>query len=145
MRFSKFSSRSFSLRSRKNTHDGSGHQVCHGACEHGADAESCELAALLRRKRADAADLDTDGAEVSEAAESEGGDGESARIERAFHGAKLAKRDKFIDHHARPEQVADLCRVMPGHADQPRHRREDPAENSLQAFRAPGHVKPLLI
>src|SRR5207302_7765512 len=65
-RFSTFSSWSFSLRSRKNPHDGSGHQVCHGASEHGADAESCELATLFRRKCADAADLDTDGAKRSE-------------------------------------------------------------------------------
>src|SRR2546430_13531042 len=34
-----------------------------------SDAESCELAALLRCKRADAADLNTDGAEVGEATE----------------------------------------------------------------------------
>ena len=33
---------------------------------------------------------------------------------------------------------------MPGHTDQPRHRREDPAENSLQTFREPGHVRPIV-
>src|SRR5260370_30518958 len=104
----------------------------------------CGLAYLFWHERLDAADLNADGAEVGEAAESEGGDCKSARIERALHGTKLAKRDKFVDHHARPEQVANLRRVVPRHPDQPGNRREDPAENSLQALRKPSHVRPVV-
>src|SRR6202030_726422 len=101
-------------------------------------------AALLGRERTDAADLNPDGAEVGKAAESKGGDRKSTRIERGLHRAKLPKRNKFIDNHARPEQVANLRRLIPRHADQPGNRRENPPENSLQTFREPGHVRPVV-
>ena len=33
---------------------------------------------------------------------------------------------------------------MPGHTNQPGNRREHPSKNSLQAFREPGHVRPVV-
>src|SRR5476649_24826 len=75
--------------SGKDTHNRSGNQIGHGARQHRADAEFGELIALLRGKRADAADLNADGAEVRKATKSEGCDRETARVQRSFHGAKL--------------------------------------------------------
>ena len=68
---------------------------------------------------------------VALTAERKGGDCERARVERALHGAKLAKRHEFIDHHARPEKVANFRGVMPRHADEPGNGGEDPAEDGL--------------
>ena len=63
--------------------DAGGHEVGHGAGEHGAEAEAGEVVAAVGDERADAADLHADGADVGEAAEREGGDGEGARRESA--------------------------------------------------------------
>jgi hypothetical protein len=90
---------------------------------------------LLRRERANAADLNADGAEIGEAAESESGNGESARIERAFHGTELAEGYKFVGDHAKAEEVANVCGIVPGNADEPGNGRENPAEDFRQAGR----------
>ena len=80
--------------------DAGGHEVGHGSGEHGAEAEAGEVAAPGGSQSTDAADLDADGAEVGEAAEREGGDGEGTRVESAFHGAELAKCHEFVGDHA---------------------------------------------
>ena len=46
---------------------------------------------------------------------------------------ELRVGDELVEHHARAEQIADRGRVAPRHAHAPRHRREHPAEDLLQA------------
>ena len=92
-------------------------------------------ASSLRRSGiecADAADLNADGAEVGEAAEREGGDGEGARIERGLECPEVGKGDELVDDHAGAEQVADDRRRVPGDADEPCDGREDPAEDLVE-------------
>src|SRR5882724_9517722 len=78
---------SSSLDSCKNSDDCRGHQIGHCASQHGANAEFGKLPALFRRERADAADLNADGAKIRETAQRKRCDRERARIERALHGA----------------------------------------------------------
>ena len=99
------------------------------------------MAALLGSERADAADLDADGAEIGEAAEREGGDGEGARVEGVFHGAELREGDEFVDDHARAEQIADGWGVVPGNADEPGDGSKNPTEDLLQAVGKPADVE----
>src|SRR5271156_1546223 len=125
------------LRGRRSSHhdpdDGGGHQVGHGAGEHGANAEAGEVGFFIRGEGADAADLNTDGAEVGEAAEREGSDGEGARIERVLHGAKALEGDQFVGDHAQAQQVSDGMAVVPGNSDDPGDGREEIAENLFDA------------
>ena len=43
--------------------------------------------------------------------------------------AEFGEGDEFVEHHARAEQIADRGGIVPGNADEPGDRREDPAEN----------------
>ena len=99
-----------------------------------------QVVAAFRNQRADAADLHADGAEVGEAAQRECGDGERTRRERGLLRAQADVGDDFVERHARAEQVADGARVVPGHADEPRDRSEDKAENLAEARREPGQA-----
>src|SRR4029077_14585836 len=101
-------------RSWENSDDRSGHEIGHSAGQHGADAEFGELAALLRCKCADAADLDADGAEIREAAQGEGGDGERPGIKGVFKSAELCEGDEFVEYHARAQQIANGGSIVPG-------------------------------
>ena len=51
---------------------------------------------FIRRQRADAADLNSNRAEIREAAQREGGDGKRTRIERVLHRAEALERDQFV-------------------------------------------------
>ena len=62
---------------KQNPHNRGRHQVGHRSGQHGAEAQSGQLAAFVLRQRADAANLYADGAEVGEAAQRKGGDGEA--------------------------------------------------------------------
>src|ERR1700761_1494752 len=117
---------------QQHTDYGCGHEVGHGAGEHGAQAEARELVAAFGDERADAADLNADGAEVGEAAEREGGDSEGARVECALERTEMRKGDELVDDHAGAEQIADDRRRMPGNADKPRDGREDPAQDLVE-------------
>ena len=90
---------------------------------------------LFGRQRADAADLDSDRAEIGKAAESKRGDGERAWIERSLLRAQSRVSNEFIDHHACAEQIADSAAVFPGHTDEPGDGRKNYAENLLNACR----------
>src|SRR5260370_42159545 len=91
--------RPYGTHSCKDSDDGSGHEIGHGAGQHGADTKFGELAALFGCERADSANLNADGAEIGEAAKREGGDGERSGIERVLHSAELRKGDEFVEHH----------------------------------------------
>src|ERR1700759_1223054 len=54
----------FCLLFQQHSPDRCGHEVGNGAGEHGAQAEAGELVAAFRDECADAADLNTDGAEI---------------------------------------------------------------------------------
>src|SRR5665213_3109684 len=108
--------------------DARGHEVCHCACKHGAEAELGEFVAAMRDERSDAPDLHADGAEVGEAAEREGCNGESARRQGAFLQSELGVGDELVDHGAGAEEIADLARFMPWNADKPRDRGADDSE-----------------
>ena len=54
------------------------------------------------------------------------------RIEPRLHGPELLKRDKFVEHQARPEQVPDGPAVVKLDAEQPGNRREHVTENLFQ-------------
>ena len=69
--------------------DAGGHEVGHGSGEHGSEAEAGEVVAAVGDEGSYAADLNADGAEVGEAAEREGGDGEAAGGESAFWAPRL--------------------------------------------------------
>lgn len=60
----------------QQSHNGSGHQIRHGAGKHGTETQFCELVTFIRSQRADAADLNTNRTQVGEAAQGEGGNGE---------------------------------------------------------------------
>src|SRR5215467_9988474 len=64
----------------QNSDDRSGHEVGHGAGQHGADAEFCKVVAAVRGQGADSPDLNAYGAEVREAAKGESGDGKGPRV-----------------------------------------------------------------
>src|SRR5579859_3661932 len=93
------------------------HEICHGTCDHGAEAELGKLVTLVGRQSANAADLNTDGTEVGEAAESEGGYGNGARIERGLHGSKVGISDEFVNHRSRAQKTTHRADVFPRHAD----------------------------
>ena len=114
-----------------------GHEVGHGAGEHGAEAEAGEVVAAVGDEGADAADLHADGAEVGEAAEGEGGDGEGARGERGLRCApSCGVGDELVEDGAGAEQVADRCwRLVPGDADEPGDGRADDAEDGVERVR----------
>ena len=119
----------------KHGDDAGGHQVRHGSGQHGAEAKPRKIVAAVGDQRADAADLHADGAEVGEAAQRKGGDGESARSERALLQAKLRVGDELVQHRARAQQVADLLALMPGNADEPRNGRGQGAETRSERVR----------
>jgi hypothetical protein len=50
----------------------------------------------------------------------------------AFSAPKRDVGDHFVERHARAQQVADGQAVVPRHADEPRHGREEVAENLPQ-------------
>src|SRR5271154_6837894 len=125
------------LRGRRSSHhdpdDGSGHEIGHGAGEHGTNAEAREVCFFIGRQGADAADLNSDGAEIGEAAEREGGDGEGAGIERVLHGAEALEGDQFVRDHAQTQQVSDGMAIVPGNSDHPGDGREEIAKNLFDA------------
>src|SRR5260370_39934106 len=106
--------RHYETESCKDSDDGSGHEIGHGPGQHGGDTKFGELAALFGSQRADSADLNADGAEIREAAKGEGGDGERSGIERVLHSAELCEGDKFVEHHAGAQQIANGGSVVPG-------------------------------
>src|SRR6266478_1629349 len=124
----------------KHADDRGGHQVGHSAGKHGADAELRELAAALRSERADAANLNADGAEVRKATKRESGDGEGSRIERALQRSELLERNKLIDDHARPKKISDVFTIVPGDADHPGNGSKEPAKDLLEACGKPRDV-----
>ena len=102
--------------------------------------EPREIGSLIRSQRTDAADLNSDRTEIREAAKRERGDREGTRIERLFHRAEALERDEFVRDHAQSQQVADRRRVVPRNSNQPRDRRENPAENLLQTGGKPSNA-----
>ena len=80
--------------------DRGAHEVGHGAGEHGAQAEAGEIVAAGGDEGADAADLHANAAEVSEAAEGEGGDREGARGEGRLLRAELGEGDELVEDGA---------------------------------------------
>ena len=77
-------------RSQQHSRDAGRHEVGHGAGGHRPQSQPRQVRFAVGRQRADAADLDGDRAEVGEAAQRVGGDGERARIERAPSSAPVA-------------------------------------------------------
>src|SRR5881394_3788585 len=61
-------------------------EVGQGARDHRAEAEAREIVLAVRRERADAADLNSDGAQIREAAQGERGDRERHRVQSPFQG-----------------------------------------------------------
>jgi len=112
--------------------DAGGHEVGHGTGEHSAETEAGEVVATVGDEGSDAADLHADGAQVGEAAEGEGGDGEGARSERGFDLAKVGEGDELVDDGAGAEEVADDVAVVPGDADEPGDRRAHDAEDGVE-------------
>ncbi len=55
-------------------------------------------------------------------------------------GPEDCECDQFVEHHARPEQVADDGAIVPRNADQPGDGREQHAERSLDARWKPADV-----
>ena len=84
-----------------------------------------KIVAAIGDERADAADLHADGADVGEAAEREGGDGEGARGEGGLLQAELSVGDELVEDGAGAEEVADGGRLVPGNADEPGDGRSD--------------------
>src|SRR5579872_1408553 len=107
---------------RENPDDRSRDQVRHRSSQHCADTEFSQLTALLRRERANTADLNPDRTEVRESAKSECGNREAARIERGLDLPELCERHEFVQHHASAEQISDRSRIVPRNSDQPGDR-----------------------
>ena len=77
---------------QKHSHDRSRHQIRHGSREHRANAQFAPVRrVLIRRQRADAADLNSDRAEIRKSAQRERRDRKRARIERRLHRAEQMK------------------------------------------------------
>src|SRR5215813_3141686 len=88
---------------RKNPDNRSRDEIRHRPRQHRSNTELRQLAPLLRRQRSDAADLDSDRAEIRKSAKRERRDREAAGIERRLDLSQLGERDKLIQYHARPE------------------------------------------
>src|SRR5271165_861268 len=95
------------LRGGRSSHhdpnDGSGHEIGHGARKHGANAEPREICFFIGREGADASDLNSNRAEIREAAKREGGNGEGAGIEPVLHWAEALEGDEFVSDHTQTE------------------------------------------
>src|SRR5207247_5162460 len=66
--------------------------------DHRAEAEPGEIVLAVRDERADAADLDADRADISEAAQRERGDGERHGIELRSHRPELRVGEELVQH-----------------------------------------------
>src|SRR4029453_18832740 len=91
---------------RQDSDDRCGHEVGHGSREHGADTQTSQIAAAVRRKGADSADLNSNGAEVREPAQRKRGDGERPRIDRSLVRTQLLKCHDFVYHHASSQKIS---------------------------------------
>ena len=94
--------------------DGGRHQISHGSCQHGAQAETREISAAVGREGADAPDLNADRTEVCEAAERKGRDREGPGIEHASLWPQHGKGYEFVEYHARAEQIPDGATLQLG-------------------------------
>ena len=122
----------------QHRHNARRHQVRHGSRQHRPETKPRQVVAAIGHQRSNAADLHADGAEVGESAQRKCRNGEGSRRERAWaglHQTKLRIRDELIQHGARAQQVADGFGLVPGNADQPRHRRAEEAEDRVQRVR----------
>src|ERR1700735_5420476 len=113
--------------------DAGGHEVGHGSGEHGAEAEAGEVVAAIGNEGSYATDLNTDGAEVGESAEGEGGDGEAAGGEKTLLGAEVGVGDELVEDGAGAEQVADERCLVPGDSDEPGHGSEEETKDGVEA------------
>src|SRR5581483_7827614 len=132
----------FLLRVEKNPHNSSRHHVRHGPCQHRTKTEASQIVAAIGSQRPESTDLNTDGAEVGETAECKRRDSERTRIQESALLSEQGECNQLVEHHARPEQIADLHAVVTGNADQPRERSEDHAENGLELA---GKVRPAVM
>src|SRR5580765_3143841 len=112
----------------------------HGSRYHGAEAKFCQLVTLVRSQSANATDLNANGTQVGKTTECECCDGERARIEGSFLRSQQCVCIQLINDHARAKQIADGAAVMFRYADEPRHWREDEAEDFLNASGEPTDV-----
>src|SRR4029078_5451562 len=85
--------------SQQEPRDRGRHEVGQCPREHRAQPEARQVVAAGRSQRADAADLDADRAEVGEAAQREGGDGERLRIERPGPRPELCTGETLSSTH----------------------------------------------
>ena len=113
--------------------DAGGHEVGHGSGEHGAETEAGEIVAAIGNEGSYATDLNTDGAEVGESAEGEGGDGEAAGGEKTLLGAEVGVGDELVEDGAGAEEVADESGLVPWDSDEPRYGSEEEAKDRVEA------------
>ena len=91
--------------------------------------------ALLRRQRADAADLNPDRTEIRKAAQRKRRNGKlTADRASLLQRARVAEKatNSFTTMRV-PSKISDRRAIVPRNSDHPSHRREHPAENLLQA------------
>ena len=114
--------------------EGAGHEGGEGGGNEGAGAEGGQVVAALGGQGGKAADEDADGGDVGEAAESVGKDDDGAGGELGGRGqlAELPVADDFGEDEALAQQPRGLAQVTELDAEQPRHRGEDPTEDSRE-------------
>src|SRR5437868_3255302 len=93
--------------SRSNNYAGNGGGKVAGeqSGDHGPQSEAGQVPAALRRESADAANLDGDAGEISEAAESVSGEHKAARVERCFCFGDGDITKELIEHNSLAERL----------------------------------------
>lgn len=115
----------------QDSDDGGGQVTSEKATEHGTKAEFGEMLAAFGCQGADAADLNSDTAEIGEAAECVSGDGKAAGIERGLKLAEVDVADEFIEDDAFTEKFADGEAILGGHTHKPGERGVEVADDLL--------------
>src|SRR5208282_570264 len=117
------------------------HQIGHGASQHGANAQLRQFPSFVGSERPDAAQLNSDRAQIGESAERERRNRKRARVEHGFLRSEHGEGYKFVQHHARPEEIADGGAVMPWNSDDPCHGGKQCAKDLLQTGGKPRDSK----
>src|SRR6266576_3787390 len=125
---------------QQHTGNGGRHEVRHRAGEHRAETKPRQLTTFVRSQRPDAADLNSDGTEISKTAEREGCDCKRARIERSPLRTEPGEGHEFVKYHPCTQQIAHRRAIAPGNPNQPRDRCEQHSENAFQARGEPSNM-----
>src|SRR5215813_2515439 len=83
----------------ENPHNGRGQKICRRSRKHGANAKLRKVLPPLGRQCPDAANLNSNGRKIREAAEREGRNRKGSRIERTLHRTEFLESNELVCDH----------------------------------------------